>query len=1334
VLKRSPWSHCSLPSRGGGLAQEVVAPGYVTIPALGGAVDLQALPPEVRDIIRIPGVEYDDPEPEYRDLPPLRTVPERPEESGASGIEREPTQDDQAAAVSAAPELVFDAPLQVDQPPTHDANARTLLAPDPSSDGTAPEDAYRRAWEHIEQMPTAVPPAPLSDEPTSWLATPTRWLAALWNAMPTSALAQSAQWYPIGPFSFIEDNGTMFAGLINAITLDPQSANRIYLGTFLGGLWKTSSGGAPWTTTTDGVSGPTWCIQPNDPLSQCRSGQAACKSGTTCVISDPSLCSCTAATKSDLAVIELAMDDSQTPVRLWAATSRGLWYSDNAADPNTAPGQMRWYRVSSLPVSGSGEVRVNHILLSPWNKGSGRQVVYASIVNDPTRNGWYRSTDRGAHWTALTNGAIPANPQILRADISAVDYAPLVDTIYSIVDEIPTTCDGQPVATPRLFQLTASDAIHVWTLITANKTCTTSADCCDGGACQCTNGLCAPGPDCSGIRVVKMDPATADTVLLGTALLYKNTSGGSGGFKLVNTTGVHADVNALAFDSHSPGRVFSGTDSGIWRTDNILAASPVWQNLNNGLPNIEFYRSGTPDVLNNGATFGGTQDNGVLRGGNDSKWAHVRMGGGDAVVLNVDPKSSNLLYAADYFGKVIDKSADGGSTTSAGFTTGLPLPITQGPYDKLAMAPQSAAGPTGLVAYSQSMRQFYRNANADGSGTWSPISLQLPLGVGAFSIAVSHTNADTIFATSGGQILRTGNAGNATAWEQVGTGQLPTGALTSIAIDRSLPCTVASCTLYVTAPGFGTGHVFRSTNAGNTWTPIGGTGATSLPDLPVQKVVLHPTNPNVIYVAAEYGIYQGTLSGGIWTWGTFTSGLPKAAFVGDLTLHPESGTMRAYTFGRSAWETQLFSPSNPDVKVNGEPGPGENAQAEVLDGSVRASGNPSGSRFSVTWAENRLGLNNWHVYFRSFTAPTAGAPTPLGASDIRVDDTSTHVVQHPDVAAYSAASGTACSHFTWQDDRLNPGVNQHIYFQAACSDGSRLFVDDVGADTAASNVNATDPAIVNTFPGGFQDFVVAWQQDRSVGNALHDVYARFYSVWGFPKTCAGNPNGDPIKVNGSAGADARAPGMAIDGSNNVYVVWEEYNAATQVGSVLISKYTADGCTKIAGPTTVVSGAVRRREPRVAVTPSGSVIVAWWEESTPERVMKARLSGTLTVVDPAVQVDQPPQWPSGIQRALRAGVATQAATGPDDYAVTWWGTVNEVAGGTAGNVFARSFNVTGATAKNDYRVDLAPRGPVVREPVVTRGPIASGKWNAIYAWRDARLGHYDVYARSVPGLP
>ena len=83
--------------------------------------------------------------------------------------------------------------------------------------------------------------------------------------------------------------------------------------------------------------------------------------------------------------------------------------------------------------------------------------------------------------------------------------------------------------------------------------------------------------------------------------------------------------------------------------------------------------------------------------------------------------------------------------------------------------------------------------------------------------------------TSNGQLQYTDDLAN---WQLRTTG-LPGGFITDIAVDRT-----DANTAYVTFSGFGIAHVLRTTNAGTSWTNVGG----GLPDIPVNAVALDPVS------------------------------------------------------------------------------------------------------------------------------------------------------------------------------------------------------------------------------------------------------------------------------------------------------------------------------------------------------------------------------------------------------------------------------------------------------------------------------------------------------------
>src|SRR5690606_21714324 len=159
----------------------------------------------------------------------------------------------------------------------------------------------------------------------------------------------------------------------------------------------------------------------------------------------------------------------------------------------------------------------------------------------------------------------------------------------------------------------------------------------------------------------------------------------------------------------------------------------------------------------------------------------------------------------------------------------------------------------------------------------------------AVAMAVSETDADVLYVTTapdripggGLQGTRTGafvtRDGGAT-WTNVTDG-LPDRILFDVAVDPT-----DDRTAYVTASGFGTGHVFKTSDGGASWTDI----STSLPDAPTSAVIVDPAFPDHVYVGNDVGVFA-SYDGGQ-TWESFNAGLPEAVLVADLKVSPMDRT------------------------------------------------------------------------------------------------------------------------------------------------------------------------------------------------------------------------------------------------------------------------------------------------------------------------------------------------------------------------------------------------------------------------------------------------------------
>ena len=102
---------------------------------------------------------------------------------------------------------------------------------------------------------------------------------------------------------------------------------------------------------------------------------------------------------------------------------------------------------------------------------------------------------------------------------------------------------------------------------------------------------------------------------------------------------------------------------------------------------------------------------------------------------------------------------------------------------------------------------------------------------------------------------------------------------------------------FTEGPGAGIGHIFESTNGGDTWTDIGGipTAAGSFPDVPANSIKV--TSTGGIVVGTDLGVvYRASGSS---TWKRLGSNFP-ATVVMDVELGPD-GNLYAATHGRGIW-------------------------------------------------------------------------------------------------------------------------------------------------------------------------------------------------------------------------------------------------------------------------------------------------------------------------------------------------------------------------------------------------------------------------------------------------
>ncbi|MBZ0202068.1 MAG: T9SS type A sorting domain-containing protein [Ignavibacteria bacterium] len=98
--------------------------------------------------------------------------------------------------------------------------------------------------------------------------------------------------------------------------------------------------------------------------------------------------------------------------------------------------------------------------------------------------------------------------------------------------------------------------------------------------------------------------------------------------------------------------------------------------------------------------------------------------------------------------------------------------------------------------------------------------------------------------------------------------------------------------------GFGSGHIFKTTNSGSSWQDISG----NLPDVPHQSVCIDPLFPQNVYAGNDLGVFVSTTGGTQWY--EFKTGMPYALVI-DLKVVGPNRMLRAATHGNGAYQRKL---------------------------------------------------------------------------------------------------------------------------------------------------------------------------------------------------------------------------------------------------------------------------------------------------------------------------------------------------------------------------------------------------------------------------------------------
>jgi hypothetical protein len=109
---------------------------------------------------------------------------------------------------------------------------------------------------------------------------------------------------------------------------------------------------------------------------------------------------------------------------------------------------------------------------------------------------------------------------------------------------------------------------------------------------------------------------------------------------------------------------------------------------------------------------------------------------------------------------------------------------------------------------------------------------------------------------------------------------------------------------YATYSTFGGTHIWRSSDAGATWTGIDGAGATGIPDVPVHSIAVDPGNSQKLFAGTDIGVFVSLDGGANWARENtgFGNVITESLAIGSIG---RSNVLFAFTHGRGVWRVTL---------------------------------------------------------------------------------------------------------------------------------------------------------------------------------------------------------------------------------------------------------------------------------------------------------------------------------------------------------------------------------------------------------------------------------------------
>jgi len=424
-----------------------------------------------------------------------------------------------------------------------------------------------------------------------------------------------SNWTPLGLTAWTNGNNGYNPGngRVNAVAVDPNNSNIIFIASPSGGVWKSNNGGQSWNTTFDNMP--------------------------------------------HLGVSSIAVHPDSSNIIFIGTGDRDAWDSKATGIYKSTNGGNTW-NPSGLNTTGWNSI--NKIIYNPLNY----KTMFASA-----NSGIFRSYDSGQTWTQVyTQSRVtdllyhPSDTTILYGGGDAFVKSSNGGSSFIKNTNLPADTNRIEIA------VTPANSSYVYVLASNSYSSY-------GGTYRSTNSgntftMMSDSPNYLGYSMdadddsgqgwydlaIAASPVNANTIYIGGINVWKSSNGGSS-YNIIShwvfdnpNFYTHADIHYLGFYGN---RLYCGSDGGVFYSDDF---GSNWTDISEGLGISQVYRLASspadPDFI-----VCGSQDNGSNRLQN-GHWTHIY--GADGMQPMTHRTNTNIFYFSYQMGGLM-KTTDNGN-------------------------------------------------------------------------------------------------------------------------------------------------------------------------------------------------------------------------------------------------------------------------------------------------------------------------------------------------------------------------------------------------------------------------------------------------------------------------------------------------------------------------------------------------------------------------------------------------------------------------------------------------------------------------------------------------